>query len=82
MRRESTHTPYRTWCQHCLQSKAKQSPLTIVADKVPVSQLDYTFMRIAEEPEQRATVLTAVDIQVGWSMATVATQGSAEALGS
>ena len=42
--------------------------------KVPVTQLDYCFMHTAEETGTRVTVLTAIDIQTGMSMATVVTQ--------
>ena len=69
-----THLPYRTWCSHCVRAKAKQDPARTVIDKMPVIQLDYCFMRTAEEADSKVTVLTAIDIQTGMSMATVVTQ--------
>ena len=57
-----------------MRAKAKQNASRTVVDKAPVIQLDYCFMHTAEETGTRATVLAAIDIQTGMSMATVVTQ--------
>ena len=67
------HSPYRTWCSHCVRAKAKQNAARTVVDKVPVIQLGCCFMHTAEETGTRDTVLTASDIQTGMTMATVVT---------
>ena len=54
--------------------EGKKNASRTVVDKVPVIQLDYCFMHTAEETGTRVTVLTALGIQAGMSMATVVTQ--------
>ena len=46
----------------------------MVSDRAPVNQLEYCARRIAEEPEQRAIALTAIDTQPGLPMACVGAQ--------
>ena len=57
-----------------MRAKAKQNASRTVVDKVPAMRLDYCFTHAAEETGTRVTVLTAIDIQTGMSMATVVTQ--------
>jgi len=73
--RDLTRIPFRSWRRHCM--RLKQDKPSQVTDRLPVIQVDYCFTHTAEQPEHKATILTAIDIQTGLAMASVVTQKGA-----
>ena len=67
-----THLPFRSWCTTCVKARGlpdhhhkRDTP-----SKLPVIQIDYAFVTSKENKEQ-TTLLTAVDIETGMSLAVV-----------
>ena len=69
-----THLPFRSWCPVCVKarglpdhhtSKKKNNTTTR-----PVIQIDYAFVT-SQETKEQTTLLTAVDVNTGMSMAAV-----------
>jgi len=71
-----THLPFRSWCPHCIQGKGKASQHRTLSERSPVIQVDYGFLTVPDSKEQ-ITVMTAIDIITGLSMATVVTSKGA-----
>ena len=63
-----THLPYRSWCEHCVQSKSREKQSKRQTDKQPVIQIDYCVVQTGPDVGKRL-VLTAVDIQTGLATA-------------
>ena len=67
---ELTHLPYRDWCEHCVQSKGRQSHAVKKNDRQPVIQIDFSFLSTENDLPKR-TILNATDVQTGYAMAIV-----------
>ena len=59
-----THLPYRTWCPTCVASKGKADSHTTAkhTSKVPVIQVDFTYMKASAE-KTATPILTAIDVE-------------------
>ena len=69
---ERTHCPYRSWCKHCVKSRARNSPhRKCVPDepleevKVPRVHMDYFFMSREDEKASRNPLLVIADERSG-----------------
>ena len=58
----------RNRCTHCLRAKSKQDRSTHFAGRLPATEVDYC-LQTAEQPDVKAIVLTAVDVQTGLATA-------------
>ena len=64
-----THTPFRSWCEACVQGKSKANQNRKIADRKHILQMDFMFLSIKERPSEIATVLTMTDIRSQYSSA-------------
>ena len=70
---ERMHTPYRSWCEDCVKSRARnaaphrkrapEGPLEEI--KVPRVHMDYFFMSREDEAASRNPLLVVVDAKSG-----------------
>ena len=53
---QTTHLPFRSWCEHCVRGKAADDGHRAVSDAGgdPKWGMDYFFLSRAEDPEGRA----------------------------
>ena len=69
---ERTHCPYRSWCKHCVKSRARNSPHRDSAPeepleeiKVPRVHMDYFFMSREDEEASTNPLLVVADERSG-----------------
>ena len=71
-----THCPYRSWCRHCVQARARSSPHRAGEErkgveegvgpaKVPRVAMDYFFMSIADEKAPVKPLIVMADEESG-----------------
>ena len=66
------------WCPACVAAKAKESPHYQQKDRLPVIQLDYTFVStkgVIGEPTGQQTILTLVDVRIQLATAIIVLRG-------
>jgi len=68
---ELTHLPFRSWCQLCVQGKARESHSKTLRDRQPVIQCDFSFLTSESSPDKQVTVLNAVDVLTGMGLSVV-----------
>ena len=69
---ELTHTPYKAWCEKCVEGKAREDPRRrrVPAEDpvVPLITMDYQFYsRDGKEVDEDATVLNLTDRATAWT---------------
>ena len=67
---EITHTPYRSWCPHCVRGRGRNTPHRLRSEDakhsgVPKVSMDYVFMSVADERAASNPVLIMVDEATG-----------------
>ena len=67
---ELTHTPYRSWCRHCVRARGRNMPhhsmeLVHRPARVPKITMDYFFMSKADEQANENPVIVMVDEDTG-----------------
>ena len=58
-----THTPYRSWCPHCVRGRARAEQHRKNAEEegtIPTLAIDYAFLGKDEGKETRATDVTVI----------------------
>jgi len=67
-----THCPYRSWCRHCVKSRARNSPHRNCApadpleeQKVPRVHMDYFFMSREDEKASKNPLIVIADERSG-----------------
>ena len=67
-----THCPYRSWCRHCVKSRARNSPHRnsdpdepIEEMKAPRIHMDYFFMSREDEEASKNALLVVADERSG-----------------
>ena len=82
---ELTHVVFRSWCKHCISSRAKEDPHRRVAThegRTPKVMLDWMFFTNDQEPSVQLPVLVVYDLSTGVVMAMQSTKdSSAETVG-
>ena len=64
---ERTHCPYRSWCHHCVKSRARNGPHRQLKEepleevKVPRVHMDYFFMSRQDEEASNNPLLVVAD---------------------
>ena len=67
---EITHTPYRSWCPHCVRGRGRNTPHRLRSDDwkhsgIPKVSMDYVFMSVADERAASNPLLIMVDEATG-----------------
>ena len=73
-RHELTHTPYRSWCVHCVRGRGRRMEHRRQKEKeraIPEVHLDYCFMGSAESDGKALTILVARERDTRMTCATV-----------
>ena len=76
---EITHVVFRSWCKHCISSRAKEDPHRSVAThegRTPKVMLDWMFFTSDQEPGVQLPVLVVYDLSTGVVMAMQSTKDS------
>ena len=76
---ELTHVVFRSWCKHCISSRAKEDPHRSVAThegRTPKVMLDWMFFTSDQEPGVQLPVLVVYDLSTGAVMAMQSTKDS------
>ena len=76
---ELTHVVFRSWCKHCISSRAKEDPHRSVAThegRTPKVMLDLMFFTSDQEPGVQLPVLVVYDLSTGAVMAMQSTKDS------
>ena len=70
-----THTPYKAWCEKCVEGEAREDPhrrREPAEDPVPLITMDYQFYsrdgKEVDEEASLATVLNLTDRATAWSL--------------
>ena len=69
---ERTHCPYRSWCKHCVKSRARNAPRRQATAEDPLKEanvpricMGYFFMSREDEAASKNPLLVAVDERSG-----------------
>ena len=65
---ELTHVVFRSWCKHCISSRAKEDPHRSIATHEGRTQkvmLDWMFFTSDQEPSVQLPVLVVYDLSTG-----------------
>ena len=76
---ELTHVVFRSWCKHCISSRAREDPHRSVAThegRTPKVMLDWMFFTTDQEPGVQLPVLVVYDLSTGAVMAMQSTKDS------
>ena len=76
---ELTHVVFRSWCKHCISSRAKEDPHRSVAThegRTPKVMLDWMFFTSDQEPGVQLPELVVYDLSTGAVMAMQSTKDS------
>ena len=78
-RHELTHVVFRSWCKHCISSRAREDPHRRVATqegRTPKLMLDWMFFTSDQEPGVQLPVLVVYDLSTSAVMAMQSTKDS------